>query len=308
MDFLKDFGRGSWFQLPLFVCLAAALSLCSAAAKAIQAEAEASLRLDPQGRVLVDVVAADGQAYPFLLDTAASRTVVYRTFVSLLDLEASRGQSRRVITATGPREMQVYRVGKIHALGTAFDLKETVAFPDPRGRGVYGILGIDIMHGRRLALGGDGARFLLEDDEDWLDDPSWLVAEGRPVGYGSLAVTVTIAGVEIPAIVDTGAGATVLNRMAGAELKGKAGVEVGAGAASVSATAGSVAAEVLVVEHLTIGDWRKENQRLVVADLPVFSAFGAKHAPAMILGADVLLSAANMVIDFKAWRLCVQVP
>jgi len=262
------------------------------------------LQQDEQGRVLVDVRVRGEGPFPFLLDTAASRTVMYRTLVSLLELEAVPFKSRRVMTATGAREMQLYRIGEFEALGKTLSVKETVAMPDPSVEGISGILGIDLLRGHQMILDQTGAR--LEDDRNLRRESGWLDLKARAVGYGSLAVTVVIEGVEIHALVDTGSGKTVLNRPALEALEKALPGAITEGGASVSASGRAMAASVIEVPGLAVGTWQLPGQRLVSAHLPIFATFGASRAPAMILGMDVLLQADTVAMDFKRWRMMVR--
>ncbi len=299
--------KGSLAWLPfLFLLMGFALQPVTAAATEDMAAPTAAPKLqqDEHGRMLVDVRVRGEGPFPFLLDTAASRTVMYRTLVSLLELEAIPFKSRRVMTATGAREMQLYRIGEFEALGKTLNVKETVAMPDPSVEGISGILGIDLLRGHQMILDRTGAR--LEDDRNLRRESGWLDLKARAVGYGSLAVTVIIEGVEIHALVDTGSGRTVLNRPALEALEKLITGSVTEGGASVSASGRSMAASVIDVPGLTIGTWQLPAQRLVSAHLPVFSTFGASRAPAMILGMDVLLQADTVAMDFRRWRMLVR--
>ncbi len=299
--------KGSRVWLP-FLCLLVGSILQPVAA--VQAEDMAAparapkLQQDEQGRVLVDVRVRGEGPFPFLLDTAASRTVMYRTLVSMLELEAVPFKSRRVMTATGAREMQLYRIGEFEALGKTLNVKETVAMPDPSVEGIAGILGIDLLRGHQMILDRTGAR--LEDDRNLRRESDWLDLKARAVGYGSLAVTVVIEGVEIHALVDTGSGKTVLNGPALKALEKLLPGSVNEGGASVSASGRSMAASMIDVPGLAIGPWQLPAQRLVSAHLPIFSTFGASRAPAMILGMDVLLQADTVAMDFRRWRMLVR--
>lgn len=299
--------KGSRAWLPfLFLCMTGLVPAAAFDDAGVEDVPEEISRLkqDEQGRVLVDVEVRGEGPYPFLLDTAASRSVMYRTLVSELGLEAVPFKSRRVMTATGAREMQLFRIGELKALGKSLEVKETVAMPDPSVEGISGILGIDILRGHVLMLDRTGAR--LDDDRNVKREPGWLDLKARAVGYGSLAVTVVIEGVEIHALVDTGSGATVLNGPAFEALQEVIPDGVTDDQASVSASGRAMAAHVIKVPGMTIGDWALAEQRLVSAHLPIFSTFGASHAPAMILGMDVLLQADTVAMDFKRWRMMVR--
>lgn len=264
--------------------------------------------LDDQGRILIPVGVGEQGSYPFLLDTAASRTVVYRKLVSELGLEALPRRSTRVMTATGAREMQLYRLGDLHVLGLTMTVHETVAMPDVGRRDIYGIVGVDLMRGRVLLLGKGRAQLVADEFDLPGREEDWLRVDGRPVGYGSVAVTVTIGGHEIPAIVDTGAGASVLNRAALDLLQQDDTDGVSIDRATLSSSGGTVAAQIVMVREMNIGGWKRSNERLTSAQLPIFAVYGAARTPAMILGADILLSPTATAIDFNDWALWINHP
>ncbi len=303
MTGLNKIREGSRAWLPfLFLCICHVLQPLVAAEDSVSGAPK--LQQDEHGRMLVDVHVGGEGPFPFLLDTAASRTVMYRTLVSLLELEAVPFKSRRVMTATGAREMQLYRVGDLEALGKTLRVNETVAMPDPALEGTSGILGIDLLRGHQLLLDRTGAR--LDDDRNLKREAGWLDLKARAVGYGSLAVTVIIEGVEIHALVDTGSGHTVLNGPALQALQEVIPEGMTDDQASVSASGRAMAASVIKVPAMSVGPWQLTDQRLVSAHLPVFSTFGASRAPAMILGMDVLLQADVVAMDFRRWRMMVR--
>lgn len=315
MAHLKKYGRGGHFWVPLLFCLLLPITWAQASDEQPEASAGAQaeipsihpITLDADGRVLVDVEVAGQGPFPFLLDTAASRTVLYRTFVSLLGLEAVPFRSARVMTATGRKEMQLYRVGTFQALGRALDVDETVAMPDPANGDQYGILGVDIMRGRKLLIEARGAQLLGHDDD--LPEGTWLRIQGRPVGPRggrSVAVMVRVGSLEIPAILDTGAGLTVLNGAALDALRESSSEDIQTEGASLSAAGGTVPARMVNLPPISVGDWQLPAKRVAVAQLPVFAMSGAARVPAMILGADMLLEAPGLVIDFARWSLYVR--
>ncbi|NVJ97908.1 MAG: aspartyl protease family protein [Alphaproteobacteria bacterium] len=265
------------------------------------------LQLDSRGRLLVSVAVEGHESqYPFLLDTAAEKTVLYRTLVSLLDLEAIPFRSERVFTATGTRSVQVYRVGSLIALGRELDVPEMVAMPDQLGVEHYGTLGQDLLRGKRLIVMPTAA--FLQDPEVSLPDGKWLKINGRPVGRGAIAVEVKIGSLTLPAVVDTGSEITVINGPAFEALKDEMPTDWIEGTTGLSSAAGSVQARRLFVPALEIGDWRLDEQSIATAQLPVFRILGAYHAPAMILGADVLLQSNAIAIDFAQWEIYVRQP
>lgn len=268
------------------------------------AAAVPSLKVDEVGRLLIDVDVGGHGTYAFLLDTGADRTVIFRTLTALADLDAIPFKSKRVRTATGTREMQLYALEYIHALGRRLPIGETVVFPDAGRRGTFGILGVDLMRGRTLQVLGADARLL--DEAPLYDGEGWLTVQGRPVGRGSLAVMVKVGDLEIPAFVDTGAATSVMNRPAMDAIEEAAASALPMTRTTVTAAGGVMVAHRVTLPSLAIGAWERGGQTVVTAQLPVFTFWGAREVPAMILGADILFSAAGVAIDFQNWRLHMQ--
>ncbi len=263
--------------------------------------ASPSLKVDEAGRLLVDVDVGGRGTYAFLLDTGADRTVIFRTLTAMADLDAIPLKSRRVRTATGSREMQLYALDYIHALGRRLPIGETVVFPDAGRRGTFGILGVDLMRGKTLQVIGADATLL--DEAPLYDTGGWLTVQGRPVGRGSLAVMVKVGDLEIPAFVDTGAATSVMNGPAMDAIEAAAASDLPMTRTTVTAAGGVMAARRVILPSLAIGEWVRDRQTVVSAQLPVFTFWGAREVPAMILGADILYSASGVAIDFEKWRL-----
>jgi predicted aspartyl protease len=256
---------------------------------------------DHQGRRLVDVQVDSHGSFPFLIDTAASHTVLYRRFVGEVGLSAIPRRSTRVITATGTREMGFYRVDSVTALGRVLHVGETIAMPDAGGGqdAPYGIIGVDFLAGHVLVVTASEVRLLAaEDFSPAADDAiSWHRVPGRAVGRGSVATDVTVAGLTMPAIIDTGAAVTVINRRAVDRLRESHVGAVEFRSSSLSAAAGRMRAETLQVERMTIGEVVLRDRDILASNLPVFATYGAAEVPAMILGADILFSR-PVAIDF----------
>lgn len=289
--------RGGRYWLPLFV-----VWLCFPATAA----AEYFTSTDSQGRRLVDVQVDHHGNFPFLIDTAASHTVLYYRLVDELGLSAIPQRSAAVITATGARPMQYYEVRRFSTLGAVLELEHTIALPDQNGPNTpYGIVGVDMMRGQVLLLGSEGAQLFdgtTAFEESRASDYEWQRVSGRAVGRGSVAVDVNIGGHIIPAVVDTGAGASVINRAAADKLRAAQGSEVRFHSITISAAGGRMQAENARVGHVSLGDVNLGSRDILVANLPVFNTYVPRTVPAMILGADILLSR-PVAVDFDSWAL-----
>lgn len=259
---------------------------------------------DQFGRPMVSTHINGKGPLPFIIDTGASKSVVYRSLTALVNLQAKPNESKRIITATGYKRVLVYPVEDFYVLGRTLNVDETVALPDIIGSDAKGLIGVDMLADLALYLDmAEGKALILSPDRAEERFGHWSKVQGRPVAYGSLALNVTISGVDIPVIVDTGASDTVMNTAGEkAVTRGdNSGITTEIITASISGGQSATFTS-LRVPDFKIGSYEAQNMRLVVSDIPIFTLLGAREVPAIILGIDVLEDQ-PFVIDFKNWRL-----
>ncbi len=258
---------------------------------------------DSFGRPMVGTVVNGIGPLPFIIDTGASKSIVYRSLTAMIGLQAMPNQSKRILTATGYKRVLVYPVTDFFVLGRTLNVSETVALPDIIGSDAKGLIGVDLLAGLTLYVDLEAGAANLKPSGPTGDE--WVTIQGRPVAYGSLALEINIGGLDIPVIVDTGASDTVIN-VAGSEAIGRSSTGVSRESITASMSGGrEMVFASLRVPSFKIGEFERTDMRLVVADVPVFTMLGARDVPAIILGMD-LLGQQPFAIDFKNWRLNIK--
>lgn len=253
-------------------------------------------------RPMVNTIVNGLGPYPFIIDTGASKSVIYRGLTALTGMAAIPNRSRRIITATGYKRVLVYPVTDFYVLGRTLKVEETVALPDIIGSDAKGLIGVDMLAGHTLYMDLKSGAANLELSTDDGPGEGWVMVQGRPVAYGSLALEVNIGGLDVPVIVDTGASDTVINT-AGSEAVARSAEGIRRETIRASISGGrEMIFTALRVPEFNVGAFQHQNMRLVVSDVPVFTLLGAKDVPAIILGMD-LLGEQPFAIDFKNWRL-----
>lgn len=296
--------KGSHFWLPFFIVLAVCMMPLGHVTALQNLEDDEGYIILPDSfdRPTVGTMVNGKGPLPFIIDTGASKSVIYRSLTSLLNLQALPNQSKRIITATGYKRVLVYPVTDFYVLGHTLNVEETVALPDIIGSQAKGLIGVDMLAGLTLIMDMQKGLAKLQGPERNNFGDDWTLVQGRPVAYGSLALEVNIGGVDVPVIVDTGASDTVINT-AGADALSLAASGVKRQSIRASISNGSVMDFVsLVVPSFKVGTFERSYMRLVVSDIPVFTTLGARSVPAIILGMD-LLGQQPFAIDFKNWRL-----
>ena len=266
-----------------------------AATLSTSAAAEVPLAIAPTGHATVPVSGSFG-VQQFVIDTGAEGTAVYADLASQAGLAASG--STNLQGQTGASEVPLINVGMLTLDGVVKGPIEAVSLP-PRADGVRlaGIVGLDVFGDRTLDfnLARHTVRLLPAGSHPKLNS---LPIKASPTVGGLLTVPVNIGGVSATAVIDTGARKTRINWALG-RLIGLDSAKLARGDTIQGATNNSVETGSTRLPQVQIANRTMTDMPVLVADLPVFEAFGVARKPAVILGLDWLMDT-RMVIDFPA--------
>jgi predicted aspartyl protease len=261
--------------------------------------AEVPIQIAASGHATVPVEGNFG-VRQFVFDTGAEGSAIYANFADEAGLKATGTEELQ--GQTGTADVQLIRLDRIALDGTAKSSLDAVRL-DPRADGVplAGIVGLDLFGDRtvdfdlprkRLALLAPGQR------------PEELVGPGisaTPTTGNLLTVPVRIGMVTATAVIDTGARKTRINWKLGNAL-GIDPARIAKGDTIQGATNTAIETGATRIVDVRLGDRVLADAPVLVADLPVFEAFGVADKPAIILGLD-WLEQTRMVIDFPARRV-----
>lgn len=261
---------------------------------AVPAAAEVPITIAASGHATVPVKGSFG-VRQFVFDTGAEGSAVYANFadeagLKVVGIEQLQGQ-------TGAADVALIEVGKLTLDGTS-KAQITAAKLEPRADGVplAGIVGLDLFGDRtvdfdlprkRLALLPAGARPIAGEG-----------LNATPTAGNLLTIAVTVGGVTATAVIDTGARKTRINWKLGTLLGLDPG-KLARGDTIQGATNKAIESGAASVANVHLGRHVLASVPVLVADLPVFEAFGVADRPAIILGLD-WLTETRMVIDFPA--------
>lgn len=231
----------------------------------------------------------------FVFDTGAEGTAVYANFADEVGL-VSAG-SEQLQGQTGISDVPLVRLDRLSLDGTAKAPLDAVRL-DPRADGVplAGIVGLDLFGERtvdfdlprkRLALLAAGERPV-----------AGVAIVATPTAGNLLTIPVRIGSVTATAVIDTGARKSRINWKFG-HLLGIDPTKIAKGDTIQGATNKAIETGATRVADVHLGSRVLADAPVLVADLPVFEAFGVADRPAIILGLD-WLDATRMVIDFPA--------
>lgn len=247
-----------------------------------------------RGHVLVPVSVNGGETRPFAVDTAASQTVLDAGEFSGIGAEGS-GPGGHAGHASGAHGSFAARAAKLDSLslwqaeqqGQFAALMTLTDLTPGKIPDFAGVLGLPFLRRYRIDLDYPARRLALHEQDGELPDCDFCSTQtGTPVTplIGGLpSVPVTVNGLKMTALLDTGASHTILNEPAISAL-GLAEAGTGEAIGRVPIALGSLPAR----EH--------DVSRI---DLPVFRTLRLADRPAMILGIDYL-GAGRMVLDLAA--------
>lgn len=305
------------FGYPIFwlvPSLAMLLSGCASVFDVDGALAVVPFRLSVTDRIIVSAYINEFGPLDFAVDTGSSISVVLEETAARTGLQAVSGKAIVVhgLVATG--QYPTTRIDQLRVGSEVWDGARAVLLPG-RTRataGVDGILGIDFLS--RYAVG-----YSAQDRVIRLYHPS-VVAARSYTGWASIplrrlktragasrlyAIDIEISGRTIPALLDLGSSANLMNtralRYIGERLRKRQTDDKLAGA--VEATNVHMELEIGVVRtsHLR---WR--NSMFLVADIHVLDILELDHRPIAIIGAD-FFKQRDFVIDFARSRLLVKI-
>jgi len=267
-----------------------------AAALSCPAQAEVPIEIAKSGHATVPVEGSFGLRQ-FVLDTGAEGSAVYEDFAETADfvekgVESLQGQ-------TGASDVPVVQVDRLILDGISrgpIDAVKLARRAD--GVALAGIVGLDVFGDRTLDFDLPRMRVSLLSPRVV---PEGLRAEpvtATPISGGLLSVPVTIGSVPAMAIIDTGARKTRINWSLG-RILGLDPAKLDQGDTIMGATNSAVETGSTVLKDVQLGSRHLARAPALVADVPVFEAFGVADRPAVILGLD-WLDSTRLVIDFPS--------
>jgi hypothetical protein len=270
------------------------------------------LEILPSGHPVVAISIDGSVPRRFVIDTAASVTTIMPKLRSGMPGLVIKESAAPLDGAAGKAFVETAVVGALHVAGQVFRSPELLLLPPgPTDRlGVDGILGADIIADFAVEMDMPGRRWRMTPKVeagmlDGLSAPIPFVLDRQRAPR----LTISVNGVEMPAVLDTGARGTILN-WAGARAIGL--TPDSPGLAKVSDIRGATNHATASVEArltaLMIGDVKVEAPKVRIADLSVFKVLGFQpDQPAVILGIDMFADR-RFVIDHPGLRLHISPP
>jgi predicted aspartyl protease len=251
---------------------------------------------DQIGRILAPVMVNGEGPFRFVVDTGATHSVVTSSLVTQLGLVASADRSILVSGVTGAAHMASVRIDHIQAGALRFEDREMPIVSSVLS-GADGILGVEGLGDKSVVVDFARQRITILDSKyyarDMLSVPVNLDFRQLLLASGQLG------GVDVKAIIDTGAERTIGNMALRNALYAKAvGLESASAVDVQGVTPDVQTAELIAAPRISLGALRLERVAISYGDLHVFDVWDLRNEPALLLGMDVLGIFDMVVFDY----------
>ncbi len=266
-----------------------------ALAQAPPAEASIAATLSDSGRMLVPVTIGGAGPYPFIVDTAAERSVIAQQLADTLGLRPAA--RLRLMSLTSTREVATVEIPGLSFLpGDSRDLRAfTVDGANVRASGV---LGIDALRGQRVVLDFETHTMRVgpapRREERPADDE--IVVRAR-LRFGQLVLAdCNIDGQAVDVIVDSGSEVSVGNEALRRALTTRRSTFEQI--ALLGITGETLQVDYTRADRLVIGGLALVGMPVAFAHAHFFTRLKLTRRPAMLLGMDALRMFARVSVDF----------
>ncbi|HEV7385176.1 MAG TPA: retropepsin-like aspartic protease [Phenylobacterium sp.] len=272
------------------------------------AAARLETAFDDAKRMVVPVYLNSQGPFGFVVDTGANRSVVATEVAALCGLpSAGRADVHGIAGVEAANLTAVRRLAVGEVVSSALELPVV-----PRARlGADGLLGVDIMRGRRMSLDFARNRFEISHSgqgaEIGRDANSRIPSHVDPIRvgatyrYGQLVILDAQVGVvPVSAFIDSGSQVTVGNRAlrdAVVRARPDFGVRL-APVPLISATGQTAMGEFAPLPTLRLGGMAVNQVIGIFAELHIFDLWKLADRPAILIGVDVLRHFHDVTLDF----------
>lgn len=254
--------------------------------------------IDKSDRMTVPIHIGGQGPYAFIVDTAATRTVISRELANKLNLKPAGRVN--MLSLTGYNEAALVHVPKLmFQPGRTHDISALAL--GGTHIGAHGILGIDTLQNQRVVLDFKGRTLAVSEAPrrgfQTADPDEIIVTARRRFGQLILADS-TIDDEKIDVIIDTGTQVSLGNDALRRRLLGKGRQYAVTPISIIGVTGGVLTADYTRVDQLRIGRVAMHGMPIAFADAYPFRKLKLRK-PALLLGMDALSMFARVTLDFQ---------
>jgi predicted aspartyl protease len=255
---------------------------------------------DHIGRVVVPVMVNGRGPFRFIVDTGANHSTISPRLVRELGLKPAEEASIILDGITGTAKVSFVTIDRLQAGALTMGSTDLPVVWAPVMAGADGILGAAGLTEKSLQIDFLRNRVAISRGVETAMRANSTRIHGLPSIPGLITLATRVGGVQVRAVIDTGAERTLGNLALRDALRARHLHGVMAQMTSVyGATKEVEVGEILVAPPIVIDSLRINDVAIVFGEFHIFNVWGMQDQPAMIIGMDVLGTVASLSIDFK---------
>lgn len=254
-------------------------------------------------RMTVEVHVNGEGPYRFIVDSGADTSVVGIGVARNLELPVGTPTVLHGMTETA----EVPRV-HVESLSLGPNTVTNLLLPALREEhlGSHGMIGIDALVEQRLMLDFEDRTIKAEDARVKVKPLPGEIVVTAHRRRGQLILTqVSVAGIPVEAVVDTGSEITIGN-LALRDLIMRGNRDKFATVPVTGVTGATAELQLARIGELKLGSVTLRNVPIAFADVPPFTSFGLDQQPSLLLGTDLLETFRRVSLDFRARKVRFQ--
>ncbi len=257
---------------------------------------------DGIGRVWVPVHLNDKGPFRLVLDTGANRSAVTANVAQALGIPTDVSPPVLLRGATGSAVAPTIKVDTL-SVGELWVVPDPLAIVADAFGGAQGLLGMDGMQDKRIYIDFRNDFINISRSRNRRADAGFQTLPFLPNTLNLLVVNAQIGRLEVRAIVDTGAQATIGNNALRAALRrqverGVYGEDDITGATGAVQTGTGARISPIIIGGITIRD-----ANVTFGDMHIFEMWDLGEEPALVIGMDIIGLLDTLVIDYHRREL-----
>jgi predicted aspartyl protease len=256
-------------------------------------------RFDRIGRIVAPVMINGQGPFRLVVDTGASHTTLSPELVARLGLDSTSEDAVMLNGVTGAEVVPAVTIAHLQAGELIVEGARAPVVHSDIMAGADGILGIAGLTRERILVDFRKDRIVIARSKNQPEDRNLLRIPAQRVAGGLLMVITRVGGVNVRAIIDTGAERS-LGNAALAEALRKRGKLLPPRPTFVFGTTTTVTSgELRGIPPVMIGDATISQVNLVFGDFHIFKVWDLEDKPTMLIGMDVLGTVSRLIIDYR---------
>jgi predicted aspartyl protease len=263
----------------------------------------APTRLDGIGRIMAPVMIDGRGPFRFIVDTGANYSVITTRLAAELGLQLTAEHTVKLNGVTGSAILPTVMVDRLQ---TGDLVQRALQLPvlDSVMSGAEGILGMQGFEGKRITVDFKQDFISIARSRNQEAGPRFSIIPAQLRFERLMVVNGKVAGINVKAVIDTGAQRTLGNLalrdalLRRKKLKGTSTFTQVIGLTSAEQRGEYIASPPIELGAVTIAD-----VHVTYGEIEVFHLWDLEQRPALLIGMDVLGTLRTLVIDYRRREL-----